>query len=328
MVVEVKKRLVVLGTGLLLFFTSNPVFASKSEALFAQLLKTPAQKVTSKACPLASKYQYIFVAGIFNELMPYYFKDQIDWLARCQVPAGQIQLARPYSGNGLSRSSDSLKDLIREVLFKNPSKPLIIMGHSKGAPEALLAALQSPFEIQQKISAVICIQGSFGGSPIADMALGAGQDAGNPNYKFIARVARRLMSWLKRVEYIYGKSVHDGVYSVKTSEAKHFWPLFLDTHQNDDILIENKVLVLQTYKHYRRINPLFFLSGQYLDKLTGEKTDGAIPFSSQRPPIDGIHPAILELDHLDTVLPKAFSFSSPLIRQQIIAAAIGSIFFK
>ena len=83
-------------------------------------------------------------------------------------------------------------------------------------------------------------------------------------------------------------------------------------------------MVLQTYKHYRRLNPFFFLSGQYLNTITGEQTDGAIPLSSQLPPIETVRPAVLELDHLDTVLPKQFSFSSPMIRYQIIAAIIGA----
>lgn len=320
-----KKRLLsLLAFGLFFGSVSQRVFANPSQDLFQRLLTAKDSAVTTASCEKASDYQYVFVAGIFNELMPYYFKDEIDWLLTCKVPKAQVQLARPYSGTGLSRSSDSLKDLFRQMLANHPDKHLIIIGHSKGAPEALLASLESPDEVQKKISSVVSIQGSFGGSPIADLALGDDNLRGATDYRLVAKIARRLSGWLRRVERIYGKSVRDGVYSVRTSEARSFWPTFIKIKKNENILSDSKVLVLQTYKHYRRLNPFFFLSGEYLNRLTGEPTDGAIPFSSQRPPIDGVRPAVLELDHLDTVLPRAFSFSDPSIRYQLIASIIGA----
>ena len=307
-----------------LFLLSGKVSAQPSPEVFKKLLHSNSNQVLEAACLKAPKFQYVFVTGIFNELMPYYFKDQIEWLTRCQVPSSQIRLARPYSGTGLTRSSVGLKELFQEMLSSHPTKPLMIIGHSKGAPEALLASLQSPQSIQQKIATIVCIQGSFGGSPIADLALGDDSATSSPNYRLVARIARRLTSWLNRVERFYGKSVRDGVDSIKTKEARAFWTQFINDSQNENILTENKVLVLQTYKHYRRLNPFFFLSGQYLNAITGEQTDGAIPLSSQRPPIPGIRPTVLELDHLDTVLPKQFSFSSPLIRYQIMSAIISA----
>ena len=224
-----------------LFLFTGKISAQPSQEVFKKLLRSNSIQVLGNACLKAPKYQYVFVTGIFNELMPYYFKDQIEWLTRCHVPSSQIRLARPYSGTGLTRSSNGLKELIQEMVSTQPTKPLIIIGHSKGAPEALLASLQSPQSIQQKIATIVCIQGSFGGSPIADLALGDDSATSSHNYRLVARVARRLASWLNRVERYYGKSVRDGVDSVKTKEARAFWTHFINENQNETILTENKI---------------------------------------------------------------------------------------
>lgn len=309
----------------ILFLFSSLGFSQPSVSVFQRLLNSDNIAIRNNACKKAAQFQYIFVAGIFNELMPYYFKDYHDWLNSCQVPEKNILVARPYSGSGLSRASTSLKDSIAQMTSQYPTKPLILVGHSKGAPEALLAAIESSPEVQEKIATIVSIQGSFGGSPIADLALTYSDNSSNLKDRILVRVARRLALWLKRVELAYGKPMTEGVDSVRTQESRQFWNQYLKDHSTSVILNENKLLVLQTYKHYRRLNPFFFLSGEYLDKLTGERTDGAIPFSSQKPPIPNLQSAVLELDHLDTVLPKTFSFSNAEIRYHLLASIIEAI---
>ncbi|NBX68076.1 MAG: hypothetical protein EBR01_03810 [Proteobacteria bacterium] len=138
------------------------------------------------------------------------------------------------------------------------------------------------------------------------------------------RIARRLAAWLRRVETAYGQSVTKGVSSVKTKESTLFWRHYLNVRSSSRLLAESKLLVLQTHKHYPRINPFFFFSGEYLDRITGERTDGAIPLSAQKPPYLHFSSAILELDHLDTVLPQQISFSPPETRYKILSAIIVS----
>ena len=309
----------------ILFLISSLGFSQPSVSVFQRLLNTNNIAIRNDACKKAAQFQYVFVAGIFNELMPYYFKDYHDWLVNCHVPEKNILIARPYSGAGLSRASTSLKDSIAQMSSQSPTKPIILVGHSKGAPEALLASLESSPEVQGKIAAVVSIQGSFGGSPIADLALTYSDNRSNLKDRILVRVARRLALWLKRVEVAYGKPMTEGVDSVRTQESRQFWTQYLKNHSSSVILTENKLLVLQTFKHYRRLNPFFFLSGEYLDRITGERTDGAIPFSSQRPPLNNLTTAVLELDHLDTVLPSTFSFSSADVRYHLIASIIEAI---
>lgn len=310
---------------LILFLVPSIGFCQPSVALFQKLLNNPDTNLEKISCAKASQFQYVFVSGIFNELMPYYFQDYKEWLMRCRVLEKNIVIARPYSGSGLSRASKTLTELFNRMVVETADKPLIIVGHSKGAPEALLAAIESSPDTQSKIATIVSIQGSFGGSPIADLALAYSNDSTQLTNRLVFRVAKRLAHWLKRVETAYGKSVTDGVHSVKTQESRDFWVRYLNDHKTSEILSEHKLLVLQTYKHYRRLNPFFFLSGQYLDRITGERTDGAIPFSSQKPPVDHLETAVLELDHLDTVLPRSFSFSSAKTRYQLLASILGAI---
>lgn len=305
-----------------LFNFSAPAFSKVESANFQQLLNSEYGAIQLNACQVAKEFQYVFVAGIFNELMPYYFQDYKDWLLGCQVPKENIVIARPYSGDGLLRASEGLKTVFNKLVETHPNKALIIIGHSKGAPEALLAAFESTINTQNHIAKIVSIQGSFGGSPIADMALHNSTQSSRLSSNLLLKIARRLAILLRRVETAYGKKVTAGVSSVKTKESSQFWRTYLNTQYSSAIIHGNKIIVLQTYKNYRRLNPFFFLSGEYLDRITGERTDGAIPLSAQVPPLECFSSAILELDHLDTVLPKRFSFSSPEIRHQILSAVI------
>jgi len=320
--VLVKPIYVFLGLVVLILGIQSSAISQDSGPSFQELLTTKYSEVSAAQCPRAEQFQYVFVAGIFNELMPYYFTDQLQWLKKCGVPETSRVVARPYSGAGLRAASSNLKNTFEEMISRAPEKPLIIVGHSKGAPEALLAALQLSEENQARIGGVILMQGSFGGSPIADLALEYPRTLRDSDNPLIHRVARRLAIWLRRVEAIYGKSVDAGVVSIKTSEAKKFWRQFLEQHAESKIISQHKVFVLQTFKQEKRLNPFFFLSGQYLSRVTGEPTDGAIPFSSQLPPIKNVKPAVLHLDHLDTALPKAFSFSAPEVRYHLMASIV------
>jgi len=297
-------------------------FSEVKQSNFQHLLNSDYQTIKHDACDAAKDFQYVFVAGIFNELMPYYFQDYQNWLVNCNVPQKHIVVARPYSGDGLLRASEGLKTVFNKLVETHPNKALIIIGHSKGAPEALLAAFESTINTQNHIAKIVSIQGSFGGSPIADMALHNSTQSSRLSSNLLLKIARRLAILLRRVETAYGKKVTAGVSSVKTKESSQFWRTYLNTQYSSAIIHGNKIIVLQTYKNYRRLNPFFFLSGEYLDRITGERTDGAIPLSAQVPPLECFSSAILELDHLDTVLPKRFSFSSPEIRHQILSAVI------
>ena len=307
-----------------LFFMGRFAACAASNEQFQNLLNSDPSRVSAAQCKGAPQFQYVFVPGIFNELMPYYFADQIKWLAHCGVAKKDIHVAKTSSTLTLFAAAQTLESQFQRLLSKEPNKRLVIMGHSKGAPEALAAILQSSREVQEHVASIVLVQGSFAGTPIADLALGHHSRFHSHSDPLVERAARKLAKILNWAIRFYGPDILSGVFYIKPTEALKFWSPFLKAHSDSNILLENKILVLQTHKKKSRLNALILLSGEYLSRITLEESDGIIPFSSQMPPIENLKSAILSLDHLDTVLPRIFSFSSPQIRYHLMASIVGA----
>jgi hypothetical protein len=74
--------------------------------------------------------------------------------------------------DGLSSSENNaqqIRDYIVGLPAEHASRPIILAGYSKGAPDILTAIVSYP-ELRQRVVAVISIAGSVGGSPLADDA--------------------------------------------------------------------------------------------------------------------------------------------------------------
>ncbi|MGV3622423.1 MAG: hypothetical protein ACO1OB_16515 [Archangium sp.] len=107
-------------------------------------------------------WDVIFVAGFLNEFIPGYFADNVE-VAR-QLGATTSIVLPP--------SNDTLDDdvaLIERALDHEIGRTVVLLGHSKGGAGVLLTALRAPgLVLSGKVDAVIVLQGSIGGSLIAD----------------------------------------------------------------------------------------------------------------------------------------------------------------
>lgn len=307
-----------------LFFMGRFAACAASNEQFQNLLNSDPSRVSADHCQRAPQFQYVFVPGIFNELMPYYFADQIKWLAHCGVAKRDIHLANIGSTLTLLAAAQTLESQFKRLLSKEPNKRLVIIGHSKGSPEALAGILQSSKEVQERVASIVLVQGSFAGTPIADLATGHRSRSHADADPLVERAARRLVKILNLAARFYGSDILSGVISIKPAEALKFWGPFLSAHSDSNVILENKILVLQTHKKKNRLNALVLPSGEYLSRITLEPNDGIIPFTSQIPPLENLQSATLCLDHLDTVLPRVFSFSHPQIRYHLMASIVGA----
>lgn len=74
--------------------------------------------------------------------------------------------------DGLSSSANNarqIRDFIEALPDEQASKPIILIGYSKGAPDVLEAIVNYP-DIRQQVKAVISVAGAVGGSPLANTA--------------------------------------------------------------------------------------------------------------------------------------------------------------
>jgi len=117
-----------------------------------------------------------FVPGIMNELSAIpglpnlvYYKDN-------KSVVKKLGMSSSYSRQDSSRPiPENAKRLFKKIneTYQSEKKPLILVGHSKGAAEILYCLLEHPeLILGGKVDRVILFQAALGGSPLADGDLG------------------------------------------------------------------------------------------------------------------------------------------------------------
>jgi pimeloyl-ACP methyl ester carboxylesterase len=118
----------------------------------------------------AKDYHYVFVSGFLNERAPFYWHDAKKQLRNLGVRSKDITIINPNSRNTVAVNSDLLKN---ELLQIETTKPIWLISHSKGAMEAFDFAWKHPdIVLSKNIKALVFIQGTFGGSFIAEELAG------------------------------------------------------------------------------------------------------------------------------------------------------------
>jgi pimeloyl-ACP methyl ester carboxylesterase len=134
--------------------------------------------------PLAAQVLYavqarpiVMIAGILNEEIPGYWKDNMKTL-RKDFKQKEFARMMPNSQNKVEKNAPLVARFIYKAWKKFGQKPVIVLAHSKGANETLLALLGHPELLREGIvDRVVFIQGALKGSHIADLLLD--NDAGD-----------------------------------------------------------------------------------------------------------------------------------------------------
>jgi pimeloyl-ACP methyl ester carboxylesterase len=99
-----------------------------------------------------------------------------EWLQAPSTPRDHVaqfgydmQMVAVDALSGTSRNATQIRDAI--MAMPKPAGPpnVVLIGYSKGAPDALEAVVRYP-ELQQRVAALISIAGAVGGSPLANDA--------------------------------------------------------------------------------------------------------------------------------------------------------------
>lgn len=121
---------------------------------------------------MISNSQFIFVGGIWGELLslPFlgnYFLTNIRYLKK-NHPGCIVKRFMPPSFSSSWKNAEYLAKKIKSEYQKN-QKPLILIGHSKGAQDLLLMLLRYPDLLKSSmIQTVISMQGTLNGSSFVD----------------------------------------------------------------------------------------------------------------------------------------------------------------
>src|SRR5579885_1182880 len=119
----------------------------------------------------------LMIAGIMNETIPGYFKDNMK-VVRKDFGQKQVRRLMPSSQAQVEENAPRVARWIRKAWKDFGGKPVLLLAHSKGANETLLAVLSDPGLLRDGIiDRLVFIQGALNGSHIADLLLD--NDAGD-----------------------------------------------------------------------------------------------------------------------------------------------------
>lgn len=107
-----------------------------------------------------------FVPGIGWDCLGNWIDEQ-DSFANDLGPFGYSSFTLKIDGlSGTNNNAKQIRDSIMEQVDEIEPASMVLIAHSKGAPDALTAIVSYP-EIRQYIAAVVSLAGAIGGSPLA-----------------------------------------------------------------------------------------------------------------------------------------------------------------
>ncbi len=242
----------------------------------------------------ARGYRYVFIGGLFNEQMPGYFLQNVKELRARGVPQSSIHLVKPDSQQTIPGNAKSVRTELLAIAAQGPER-LVLIGHSRGACDALAFALQNPTFVKEHIRALFLIQGPFGGTPVADYVNGEGtpMDRQMPaGYRLMGQAIGRLESGL------LGDDRHEAIASLNRKDSDSFWNDLLRTHRAAVPVVGPKTFYV-TSRTGPSHHPLFQrVTGWYLGTYSGPN-DGMVALDDQSLPGLGTVLAVLDVGHTD-----------------------------
>ena len=273
-------------------------------------------RVLRKAC----QYRYIFVGGLGNEAMPGYFAQNAKKLRAQGVPREAIHVVNPTSSRTVEDNAESVHDEILAVAKKGPEK-LVLIGHSRGACDALLFALENPKFIAKRVHTLFLIQGPFGGTGVADYVAGEGEpiDREMPlGYRLMGKAFGRAESSLLET------SKHEAITDLTHRASEDFWARTLKKHRDAVPVVSPRTFYITSRARPSHHPLLQRVTGWYLSTYYGPN-DGMVAVEDQSVPELGTVLAVLDAGHTD--LTHRFPSARPKrrLREAIVDAIVMAV---
>ena len=157
--------------------TVPPVFSKAASGAeitdeYTDFFKNADARFDAAAVEKLQKYKIILVPGFLSDVdasqlpipgaalkPPQHFEEQMDWLKASGADYERLRMT--------SESSVRENSAIVSAAIRASSRPVILIGHSKGGLDAL-EALLSDRSLREKVRGFVTLQSPFFGSPVAD----------------------------------------------------------------------------------------------------------------------------------------------------------------
>ncbi len=290
-----------LGVALLLpwLVVSSPASGLPSLEVFYKQLQSQMRQ-TRKPRPGAENpqgYDYVLVGGLIADYLHRvgYFSIFRSELKEQGVPGNQIHLLFPPSDLSVEDNAESAIPEKWGAISAKSDRPIVIVAHSKGAVETVEFLLRNP-QVLERVEAVFCLQGAFGGSELADFLMKEYEAPGRPD-SWWARSGMRAIRTLDG--FLHGRIA--GVESLTTARARDRvlgW-----YRERPDALkkLIPKLVFITTNADPKTMDLRTRVGGRYLSSVGALENDGAVAEKNQF--IPGLSNRSISITGIDHALP-------------------------
>jgi pimeloyl-ACP methyl ester carboxylesterase len=260
-------------------------------------------------------HHYIFITGFNSEKPSHYFWGNINQLLRLGVPARRIHLVKPPSEQTFKEYYPALKKHLFGLA--DPDHKLVLVAHSRGAEDALGFALLNPDFVRDNVALIFLVQGSFGGSGLADYVLGKGP---TPDTR-MGLIPRVLADWAGRLKaWQHQGAIQRGSIQELTREySATFWHRMREETGTAAQLISDRVFYIQSWFDPNKQDAYHWVAGSYLEAYYGPN-DGTISLEDQYLSWVGHRLLTLKVGHTDLTQEYPFSRASSRYRVALTSA--------
>lgn len=242
----------------------------------------------------ARGFRYVFIGGLSGGPMPGYFRQNAAELRARGVPKRAIHIIRPSSRRTVAENCAEVASAVQAIAEAGP-EPLVLIGHSRGACDALAFALHDPDLVRDRVEALFLVQGPFGGTGLADYVLGAGPTPGRdvpPGHRLLARLIVNVEAAL------VARGPHAGLTDLTRSAARAYWTRTVREHAAAAEVIGSKIYYVEAATRPGRLRLLQRTMARYLAAHFGPN-DGIVALGDQSLPGLGTSLGVLDAGHAD-----------------------------
>jgi pimeloyl-ACP methyl ester carboxylesterase len=268
----------------------------------------------------ARGFQYVFIGGFRAERMPGYFAQNAKELRALGVPRGSIHFLYPSSHRTVDENCDAVRDAFFRIADEAPGR-LVVIAHSRGACDAMAFALAHPEFVRDRVAALFLVQGTFGGSGLADYILGDGE----PMDRRMPPLHRALAHLLARFErFLLHRGRHGGLEGLTREASRDYWRRALEEHSEALPIVGPKVFYVESEVRPSRLRLFQKATAWYLRTYYGAN-DGVVARGDQALPGLGTSLGVFDAGHADLTRKFPASRAGRRSRQALIRSIVMAV---
>jgi hypothetical protein len=305
----------------LFLFVGATSFAESSKERFLEVYNNALRGRVELNNPAVHDLQFVFFAGLGGEkFIPLgwigagYFDSFRDEAKKHGINQESLSTTHyPPSWCSVESNCDRyFKDKLTKISQSSPKK-LVLIAHSKAAPELLGFALKNPDWIERHVHKLVFVSGAFQGSPLANLVTG-NETRPVPLHLHLPA------SLVGAVAYFYMNTIyHSGTNSLRPEKIEALFERLLKEHGNAIQTVVSRSFFIQTSMEESDPSILLWFPHRYLREEAKEPTDGIVPLSYQLPRMDNLDFVHLEgfnhfvpcssflSGHIFSQVPRAFT---------------------